>query len=132
VFTTIVPADRVDAELRKSIGAGRDVLRGNHPVLSAILAWPNEWSDPLARSVAYRIKEYASERVPLTSEYGVRALLERSGHAVPISATGAFIDDWPEQDSDAWRTWAPAIDALASVLRFRNDLHLAFNEAPAT
>jgi len=132
VFTTIVPADRVDAELRKSIGAGRDVLRGNHPVLSAILGWPNEWSDPLARSVAYRIKEYASERLPLTSEYGVRALLERSGHAVPISATGAFIDDWPEQDSDAWRTWAPAIDALASVLRFRNDLHLAFNEAPAT
>jgi hypothetical protein len=129
VFTAVVAPERVDAELRQSIGAGRDVLRGHHPVLAALLEWPHEWSDALARAVARRLKEYAgADRIPLAGEFGVRALLERCAHAVPVSAIGAFIDDWPEQDSDLWRAWAPTIDALASVLRFRNDLHLAFNE----
>jgi hypothetical protein len=128
VFTAVVSPDRVDAELRRSIGAGHDVLRGNHPVLAAILEWPNEWSDALARAVAKRVKEYAGpDRVPLAAEFGLRALLERCAHAVPLSAISAFTDGWPEQ-SDAWPTWAPTIDALTSVLRFRHDLHLAFNE----
>jgi hypothetical protein len=128
VFTTIAAPGRVDVELRRSIGAGRDVLRGHHPVLAALLEWPHEWSDALARSVARRLKEYAgADRVPLAGEPGVRALLERCAHAVPASAIGAFTDGWPETDSDLWRTWAPTIDALAAVLRFRNDVHLAFN-----
>jgi hypothetical protein len=132
VFTAIVSTERVDTDLRRSIGGGRDVLRGGHAVLAALLEWPNEWSDALARSVAQRLKDYASDGMPLAGEFGVRALLERSAHAVPTSAIGAFVDGWPEQDSDAWRTWAPTIDALASVLRFRHDLHLAFNQESVT
>ena len=128
VFTAVVSPERVDAELRRAIGAGRDVLRGNQPTLTAILEWPNGWSDALARAVAHRLKEYAGvDRVRLPGEFGIRALLERCAHAVPVSAIGMFTDGWPET-SDAWPTWAPTIDTLASVLRFRNDLHLAFNE----
>jgi hypothetical protein len=59
----------------------------------------------------------------------MRALLDRCAHAVPASAADAFLDGWPEQ-SDVWSTWASAIDTLTSVLRFRLDLHLAFNEEP--
>jgi len=66
--------------------------------------------------------------VPFTGEFGLRALLERSAHAVPMSAADAFLDGWPEQ-SEVWSTWASAVDSLVSVLRFRVDLHLAFNEA---
>jgi hypothetical protein len=127
VFTTVLPSDRVDGALRRSIGAGRDTLRSNHAVLNAILEWPHEWSDALARAVALRLQQYARDGMALAGEFGVRALLERSGHAVPVSAIVAFTSGWPEQ-SDVWPTWAPTIDALTSVLRFRNDLHLAFTE----
>jgi len=127
VFTSVVPADGVDVELRQSIGASRDALRGGHAALIAMLEWPNEWSDALARTVAHRLKEYAAAGVPLGGEYGLHALLGRSAHAAPVSAASAFTDGWPEQ-SDTWQTWAPAVDAVASALRFRSDLHLAFNE----
>jgi hypothetical protein len=97
-------------------------------VLIALLGWPNEWSDALARAVAQRLKSYAGpDRVSFAVEFGLRALLERCAHTVPVSAADAFLDGWPEQ-SEVWPTWAPAVDTLASVLRFRNDLHLAFNE----
>jgi hypothetical protein len=130
VFTTVASPEQVDGELRKAIGAGRDVLRANHPVLSALVEWPRAWSEPLARAVAHRLKEYVGrDRIQLAGEFGLRALLERSAHAVPVSAVDAFTDGWPDQ-SDAWPTWAPSVDALASVLRFRTDLHLAFNEDP--
>ena len=128
VFTTVVSPEHVDAELRKAIGAGREVLRANNPVLSALVEWPREWSEALARAVAHRLKEYVGyDRIQLAGEFGLRALLERSAHAVPVSAVGAFTDGWPDQ-SDAWPSWAPSVDALASALRFRTDLHLAFNE----
>ena len=129
VFTRAAPAEHVDAELRREIGADQAALRGAHRVLIAILGWPNEWSDALARAVAKRLEEYAgNDRVPFTGEFGLRALLERSAHAVPMSAADAFLDGWPEQ-SEVWSTWASAVDSLVSVLRFRVDLHLAFNEA---
>ena len=127
VFTAIVPAEQVDAELRRAIDGGREVLRQNQRLLAAILEWPHEWSDALARAIARRLKELADHRVPLTAEFGVRALLERCGHAVPISAIDAFSAGWPEH-SDAWPTWAPTIDTLTSVLRFRHELRLAFEE----
>jgi hypothetical protein len=132
VFTRAASAEHVDAALRQEIGAGQGALRGAHRVLIAILGWPNEWSDALARAVAKRLKEYTGQdRVTFTGELGLRALLERCGHAVPLSAADAFLDGWPEQ-SDVWPTWAAAVDALVSVLRFRNDLHLAFTgESPA-
>ena len=128
VFTTVVSPEHVDAELRKAIGAGRDVLRANHPVLSALVEWPREWSEALARAVAHRLKEYVGyDQIQLAGEFGLRALLERCAQAVPVSAVDAFTDGWPDQ-SDAWPSWAPSVDALASALRFRTDLHLAFNE----
>ena len=128
VFTRVAPAERVDAELRRAIAAARDALRLDAMTLSAIIEWPNVWSDALARAVAARLKEYAGPgKVALAGEFGVRALLERCATAVPISAIGAFTDGWPEQ-SDVWPTWAPTIDKLSSVLRFRNDLHTAFTE----
>ena len=128
VFTRAASAEHVDAELRREITARQDALRGSHRVLIAALGWPNDWSDALARTVAKRLKEYAgSDRVSFAGEFGMRALLERCGHAVPVSAAGAFLEGWSEQ-SDVWSTWASAVDTLASVLRFRIDLHLAFNE----
>ena len=128
VFTRAAPPDVVDSALRREIDARQDALRGAHRVAVALLRWPNEWSDALARTIAKRLKQHAgSDRVPFTSEFGIRALLERCAHAVPVSAAEAFLDGWPEQ-SDVWSTWASAIDALTSVLRFRLDLHLAFNE----
>jgi hypothetical protein len=128
VFTTVLPAEQVDAELRRTIEAGHDVLRGSHRVLATILEWPHEWSDTLARTIADRLKELAGDRrAQLTAEFGVRALLERSAHAVPVSAIDAFLVGWPEH-TDVWPSWAPTIDALASVLQFRNDLHLAFTQ----
>jgi hypothetical protein len=128
VFTRVASVEHVDAELRRAIAAGRDSLRGTHRVLIALLGWPNEWSDALARAVAQRLKSYAGpDRVSFAVEFGLRALLERCAHTVPVSAADAFLDGWPEQ-SEVWPTWAPAVDTLASVLRFRNDLHLAFNE----
>ena len=126
VFTAVVPTEQVDAELRRMTASGRDVLRGNHRVLAAILEWPHEWSDALARTIARRLKELAGDqRAPLTAEFGVRALLERCGHAVPVSAMNAFVAGWPEH-ANVWPTWAPTIDTLTSVLRFRNDLSLSF------
>ena len=128
VFTRAASAEAVDAELRREIGARQDALRGAHRVLIAILGWPNDWTDALARAVAKRLEDYAgSDRVSFSGEFGMRALLERCAHAVPVSAADAFLDGWPEQ-SDVWSTWASAVDTLASVLRFRIDLHLAFNE----
>jgi hypothetical protein len=128
VFTTTVSPDRVDAELLGAIGASHDALRGAHRVLVALLGWPNEWSDALARAIALRVKAYAGpDRVSFVGEFGIRALLERSTRAVPISAADVFLEGWPEQ-ADVWPTWAPAVDTLTSVLRFRKDLHLAFNE----
>jgi len=128
VFTRSASAEHVDAELRREIGARQDALRGAHRVLIALLGWPNEWSDALAGEVAKRLKEYAgADRVSFTSEFGLRALLERCAHAVPVSAAAAFLDGWPDQ-SDVWPTWASSVDTLASMLRFRIDLHLAFNE----
>ena len=131
VFTRAASADVVDAELRSEIDARHDALRSAHRVAIALLRWPNDWSDALARAVAKRLKQYAGgDRVVFASEFGMRALLERSAHAVPVSAADAFLDGWPEQ-SDVWSTWASAIDTLTSVLRFRLDLHLAFNEEPS-
>ena len=128
VFTRAASAESVDTALRREIDSQRDALRGTHRVAVAFLRWPNDWSDPLARAIARRLKEYAgSDRVSFTGEFGMRALLERCAHAVPVSAADAFLDGWPEQ-SDVWSTWASAVDTLASVLRFRIDLHLAFNE----
>jgi hypothetical protein len=128
VFTRAASADVVDAELRREVDARQDALRGAHRVAVAFLRWPNDWSDPLARAVAKRLKSYAGDdRVSFTSEFGMRALLERCAHAAPVSAADAFLDGWPEQ-SEVWSTWASAVDTLRSVLRFRKDLHLAFNE----
>ena len=128
VFTRAAPPDVVDSALRREVDARQDALRGAHRVAVALLRWPNEWSDALSRAVAKRLKQHAGvDRVPFTSEFGMRALLERCAHAVPVSAADAFLDGWPEQ-SDLWSTWASAVDTLASVLRFRIDLHLAFNE----
>jgi len=128
VFTSVASAEQIDTMLRSAIGAGRDVLRGSHPALAAILEWPEQWSDALAGAVARRLKEYAGvDRVPLTAEFGLRALLERCAHAVPVPAVGAFLEGWPAH-VDVWPTWAPTIDSLTSVLRFRSDLHRAFDE----
>ena len=130
VFTRAAPPDVVDGALRREIDARQDALRGAHRVAVALLRWPNEWSDALSRVVAKRLKQHAGgDRVPFTSEFGMRALLERCAHAVSVSAADAFLDGWPEQ-SDVWSTWASAIDTLTSVLRFRLDLHLAFNDEP--
>ena len=130
VFTRAASADVVDAELRREVEARHDALRSADRVANALLPWPNEWSDALARAVATRLKGYAgADRVSFTGEFGMRALLERCAHAVPVSAAPAFLDGWPEQ-SDVWSTWGSAVDTLASVLRFRIDLHLAFNEEP--
>ena len=130
VFTRAAPPDVVDTALRREVDARQDALRGAHRVAVALLRWPNEWSDALSRAVAKRLKQHAGvDRVSFTSEFGMRALLERCAHAVPVSAADAFLDGWPEQ-SDVWSTWASAVDTLASVLRFRIDLHLAFNEEP--
>jgi hypothetical protein len=127
VFTTVVPPDQVDFELRRSIEAEHNALRGDSAVLVALLQWPHEWSDSLARAVARRMKQYVADaKVPLAVEFGLRALIERCAHAVPASAFAAFIDGWPEL-SGASASWGPVIDSLASVLRFRNDLHLSFN-----
>jgi len=132
VFTRAASPDVVDAALRREVDARQDALRGAHRVAIALLRWPNEWSDALARTVAKRLKSYAgADRVTFASEFGMRALLERCAHAVPVSAADAFLDGWPEQ-SDVWPTWASTIDRLTSILRFRIDLHLAFNgESPA-
>ena len=128
VFTRAASADVVDAELRREVDARPDALRGAHRVTVALLRWPNDWSDALADAVAKRLKIYAgSGGVSFTGEFSMRALLERCAHAVPVSAAHAFLDGWPEQ-SDVWPTWASAVDRLSSVLRFRIDLHLAFNE----
>ena len=130
VFTSVVAPDVVDVELRQSIGAGHDVFRQSQSVLNAIIEWPHEWSDALARAVALRLKQHAgADKVALAGEFGLRALLERAALAVPISAIDAFTDGWPPQDEAP--TWTPAVDRLASVLRFRNDLHLAFSEESA-
>ena len=130
VFTRAAPPDVVDTALRRELDARQDALRGAHRVAVALLRWPNGWSDALARAIAKRLKQHAGgDRVPFTSEFGMRALLDRCAHAVPASAADAFLDGWPDQ-SDVWSTWASAIDTLASVLRFRLDLHLAFNEEP--
>ncbi len=127
-FTRAASAEVVDAELRREVSARHDALRGAHRVVIALLGWPNEWSDALARALANRLKDYAgADRVSFAGEFGMRALLERCAHAVPVSAADAFFDGWPEQ-SDVWSTWASAVDTLSSVLRFRIDLHLAFNE----
>jgi hypothetical protein len=127
VFTAVASAEHVDAELRRAIGAERDVLRGSHPALAAILEWPHEWSDALARLVARRLKEYAGDPKPLAAEFGVPALMDRCAHATPVTAIDAFLDGWPEH-VDTWPTWARAVDSLMSVLRFRRDLHVSFNE----
>jgi len=130
VFTRAASTEPIDTALRHEIDAQRDALRGTHRVGIALLRWPNDWSDALALAIAKRLKEYAgSDRVSFTGEFGLRALLERCGHAVPVSAADAFLDGWPEQ-SEVWSTWASAVDTLTSVLRFRIDLHLAFNEEP--
>jgi hypothetical protein len=127
VFTTVAPVEQVDVELRRLVEADRNSLRGDSSVLVALLQWSHEWSDSLARAVARRLKAYAGDaKVPLTVEFGLRALVERCAHAVPVSAIGAFVDGWPEV-SGASESWGPAIDSLSSVLRFRNDLHVAFN-----
>ena len=127
VFTTAVAPAHVDAELRRAIDAERDALRGNGSVLVALLQWPHEWSEPLARAIARRLKQYVADaKVPLTAEFGLRALLERCGHAVPVSAISAFVDGWPEGPG-AWESWQSTIDPLTSILRFRYDLHAAFD-----
>ena len=127
VFTSVVAPAEVDEALRRSIGAGHDTLRQNQPVLNAIIEWTHEWSDPLARAVAQRLKRYAgTDKVVLAGEFGLRALLERAALAVPVSAIDAFTDGWPDQAEAL--TWATATDRLASILRFRSDLHLAFSE----
>lgn len=132
VFVTLVAAERVDTELRNAIGAGRDVLRGSSPVLAALLEWPHPWSDALARAVARRLKEYATDnQVVLAAEFGVRALLQRCAHAVPASAASAFTEGWPPEASEN-PVWSQGIDSLASILQFRNDVHLAFNEGSST
>ena len=128
VFTRAASAEVVDTELRREVSARHDALRGTHRTVIALLGLPNEWSDGLARTVAMRLKDYAGgDRVSFTGEFGMRALLERCAHAVPVSAAAAFLDGWPDQ-SEVWSTWAAAVDTLSSVLRFRIDLHLAFNE----
>jgi hypothetical protein len=131
VFTSIVASHLIDAELRQSIGAGHDVLRQNNSVLNALIEWNHEWSDALARAVALRLKQYAgADKLVLAGEFGLRALLERATLAVPVSAVSAFTEGWPPHDDAP--TWTSAIDRLASILRFRNDLHLAFSEEPAS
>ena len=128
VFARAGSAEVVDAELRREIDSHPGALRSAHRVAVALLRWPNEWSDALARAVARLFKKYAGDdRMVFGSEFGMRALLDRCAHAVPVSAADAFLDGWPEQ-SEVWSTWAPAIDTLTSILRFRIDLHLAFNE----
>jgi hypothetical protein len=131
VFTTVMPPTDVDTALRQAIGAGHDTLRQRQPVLNAIIEWTHEWSDPLARAVALRLKRYAgTDKLVLAGEFGLRALLERAALAVPVSAVDAFTDGWPDPADAPTRTMA--IDRLASVLRFRNDLHLAFSEESAS
>ncbi|HEX6048294.1 MAG TPA: DUF5691 domain-containing protein [Gemmatimonadaceae bacterium] len=126
VFTTVVAAEKVDGELRRMVDAERNSLRGDSSALVALLQWQHEWSDSLARAVARRLKQYVADaKAPLTVEFGLRALIERCAHAVPVSAIGAFIEGWPE-GSGAWESWAPAVDSLSSVLRFRSDLDAAF------
>ena len=127
VFTTVVAPEQVDADLRRMVDAEPNALRGDSSALVALLQWQHEWSDPLARAVARRLKQYVGDaKVPLTVEFGLRALIERCAHAAPVSAAGAFIDGWPE-GSGAWESWGPAVDSLTSVLRFRSDLDAAFN-----
>ena len=127
VFTMVVAAEQVDAELRRIVDAEQNALRGDSSALVALLQWQHEWSDPLARAVARRLKRYVGDaKVPLTVEFGLRALIERCAHAVPVSAIDAFIDGWPE-GSGAGESWGPAVDSLTSVLRFRSDLDAAFN-----
>ena len=128
VFARAGAAEVVDAELRREIDSDPGSLRSAHRVAVALLRWPNEWSDALARAVARRFKKYAGDdRMVFGSEFGMRALLDRCAHAVPVSAADAFLDGWPEQ-SEVWSTWTSAVDILTSVLRFRIDLHLAFTE----
>jgi hypothetical protein len=128
VFVNVLPPEHVDAELRQAVAASPDALRGPSRVLIALLAWRSVWSDALARAIARRLREYAEPgRVAFAGEFGLRAVLDRCAHAVPVSAISAFLDGWPEQ-SDVWPAWASAVDALTSVLRFRHDLHLAFTE----
>lgn len=128
VFATVVPPEHVDGELRRSIEAERDSLRGEHPVLVTLLQFPHEWSDELSRAVARRLKEYSSDSKGWPAvALGLRPLLGRAAHAVPVSAIEAFLDGWP-QDSEQDQAWGRDVDALTSVLRFRRDVHQAFEQ----
>jgi hypothetical protein len=125
VYTSVVPPAEVDAMLVKAINDQRDSLRGGHATYAAIVQWPHAWSDALARAVARRLKEYARQPGSLVTQIGLHALIERCAQAVPVSAGDAFMDGWPEQ-ADAPPAWVQHVDTLTSVIRFRTDLHLAF------
>src|SRR5262249_28542224 len=99
-----------------------------HPVLRFLMVHRRPWSDELSRLVIKSIKA----RIPQikkdeTIDWQTRAALKRFAHHISPALYDELALGWPTE-SEAWTSWARAVDEFQSLLAFRRDMYNAISK----
>ena len=113
----VIPVERKGRLARDLLRSEAEPFGSGHPVFWMLKEWQGPWGLELSREVLARLRERAAFEVDyqLSSVLGGFALRLAPALAEE-AATG-----WPEH-SGRWPLWAPAVNGMVSILRFRSEM----------
>jgi hypothetical protein len=128
-LSVLLPVPRLEAlivSLMKAVSKG---LNDTDAVLLFLRVYPGQWSDEISRLVIGSIKSRIPRiRKDETIDWQTRASLKRFALHISPSLYDELAQGWPVE-TEAWPSWAKAVDEFHSMLAFRRDMHTALRSA---
>lgn len=122
-----LPPARLEALILHALKSESGGLVDGHPAFQLLKVNRNAWSDQLSRAVINSVKKRINQGKDSKPDWQTKSVLKQFAHHVPPALYDELASGWPTE-SDAWPTWAKAVDAFQSLLAFRHDMHQAISE----
>lgn len=107
-----------------------EALRGEHSILLKFLqASTQDWGDDLARRVLLPLKKHISQLQGFDwSAWHYKEILKIAAYRISPEFSNRLSEGWDSVGS-GWEMWQSEIEQFLGCLKFRAEMHKAFNES---
>jgi hypothetical protein len=104
------------------------LLEEKHLLTRMLELGPHPWNSETSRTLINGLKQWMSEsKTFLWNLWHYKRLLETAAYSMPIDLLDELAADWPIQ-SPVWNQWAPDIERMLRIMRFRKEMKKALEE----
>lgn len=121
-LTKLLPATAVQEMAAAYFQQQPGLLEEQHLLTRILELGAQPWDEALTRLLIQGLKQWMREsRTFLWNLWHYKRLLEIAGYCSPVSLFDELNADWPV-DSPVWNQWAPDIERMLRILRFRKEM----------